>query len=67
MRNVNLAKYKNIFILDDEADAVWCKHDMIQLRMRHRVNVQLIHVPAFDVWEDVFRRFRWLSKLLQHR
>ena len=60
MPYLNLAKYKNILILDDAADAVWCKHDMIELKMRHRVNVQLIQVPPFDIWADVFRRFRWL-------
>ena len=63
---LNLAKYKNILILDDVADACWCKHDMIQLKLRHEVNLALIQVPPFDIWQDVFRRFRSLPALLQY-
>ena len=66
MHYLNLADYKNILILDDEADAVWCKYDLIELKLRHKVNVQLIQVPPYDIWRDVFRRFRWLSPLLQY-
>ena len=63
---LNLAQYKNVIILDDDADAVWCKHDMMNLKLQHKVNVQLIQVPHFDVWVDVFRRFRSLPGLLQY-
>ena len=62
---LNLAEYENVIILDDDADAVWCKHDMVELKTRHRVNVQLIQVPAFKIWTDVFRRFRSLPGLMQ--
>ena len=39
---LNLAQYKNVIILDDDADAVWCKHDLMDLKLQHKVNVQLI-------------------------
>ena len=54
---VNLRLYSNIFILDDLANDVWCKYDMIWLKLWHKVNVMLIQVPSFDIWTSVYHRF----------
>ena len=64
-KQLNLAQYKNIIILDDEANDVWCKHDMIELKLFHRVNIVLIQVPAFNVWNVVYPRFYAMSTPLQ--
>ena len=59
--NLNLTQYENIIILDDDADDIWCKHEMYELKKKHKVNVILIEVPVLDIWKDIYRRFLKLS------
>ena len=64
---MNLTKYKNIFILDDDADDIWCKHDMIELKMNRKVNILLFEVPKLDIWQNIYRHYSALSGVREHK
>ena len=65
--HLDLPKYENIIILDDNGRNVWCKYYMTQLKKHHNVNFILIQVPEFHAWQHANRRYRELldSKRVQ--
>ena len=59
--SLDLKKYENIIILDDNGRNCWCRNHMMQLKKHLNVNFILIQVPEFHVWEEAHLRFTELS------
>ena len=55
---MTVTEYENIIILDDDGRNCWCKHAMIQMQRRHKVNFILLEVSEFRIWKDVCSQFR---------
>ena len=58
--NLDLLRYEKIIILDDDAINTWCQHEMNTLRSQQK-EIALIQVPAFRVWENIYRQFQSFS------
>ena len=55
--NLSLSQYERIIILDAHTEDVWCKHDLMQLKHQHKVQINLMTFTLFEIWKDVYRQF----------
>ena len=59
--DLDLSLYENIMILDKDGRDCWCKQGMINLRVKHSVNIVLIQVPEFLYWSNIYDAFKLLE------
>ena len=65
--NLDLSQYENVIILDDGGTDCWCRHKMVELAARHKMEILLIECPQFLVWDSVYKRHRTWSLVKNNR
>ena len=66
---LKLSDYERIIILDESADDIWCKHELMQLEKQHiNVKIDFIECSSFEIWKNVYENYwQWYAHNVNER